>query len=167
MIGDRLRMIARRHGDHADLALGRGERGELGERATLLERIGHLQIFVFDENVRSGQLRELARRQHGRAQDGTDDRQARGLDVRKSKGHYKFPQSTTRLSFPASGHVHLPLKTPRYTYASRYHVGIVGWAKLGPAKAGAKRAHAVKTSRVTRYRVGTAPCRRLYPPYNS
>ena len=52
MIGHRLGMVAGRHGDDAAFALGLAERRELDERAALLERIGDLQVLVFDVDCR-------------------------------------------------------------------------------------------------------------------
>lgn len=68
MVGDRLGMIAGRHRDNAALAFGFVQRRELYERATILERIRNLQIFVFDINFRPGQRRQFRRGQHGGAQ---------------------------------------------------------------------------------------------------
>ena len=76
VIGDRLRVVAGRHGDDAARALGRRQRGELVERAALLERIGDLQVLVFDEDLGAGERRKLRRRQHRRAQHMAGDGRA-------------------------------------------------------------------------------------------
>ena len=68
VIGDRLGVVAGRHRDHAARALGGAQRRELGERAALLERVGDLQVLVFDEHLRAGERGEFRRRQHRRAQ---------------------------------------------------------------------------------------------------
>ena len=68
MIGHRLGVIAGRHGDHAAAALVGGQRRKLDAGAALLERVGDLQILVFDENVGAGQRRQRRRRQQRRAQ---------------------------------------------------------------------------------------------------
>ena len=68
VIGDRLRVIAGRHRDDAARAFGFAQRGELHERAALLERVGDLQVLVFDPHLRAGELRQLRRGQHRRAQ---------------------------------------------------------------------------------------------------
>ena len=83
MIGDRLRMVAGRHGDHAALPLVGRKRGELDARAALLERVGDLQILVFDENLRAGERGQLRRRQHRRGQHVAGDDPPRRLDVGK------------------------------------------------------------------------------------
>ena len=81
MIGDRLRVIAGRHRDDAARAFGLAQRGELHQRAALLERVGDLQVLVFDPHLRAGELRQLRRRQHRRAQHLAPDDAPRGLDV--------------------------------------------------------------------------------------
>ena len=82
VIGHRLGVIAGRHGDDAALALGLAERGELHQRAAVLERIGDLQIFVFDVDVGAGERRQPRRRQHGRAQHGALDHATGCFDIR-------------------------------------------------------------------------------------
>ena len=54
---------------------------ELDQRAAVLERIGDLQILVFDEDLGAGERRQLRRRQHRRAQHRAGDDAAGGLDV--------------------------------------------------------------------------------------
>jgi hypothetical protein len=49
-------MIASRHGDHAAPPLVLGERGELDEGAAILERIGNLQVLVFDIDLGAGSI---------------------------------------------------------------------------------------------------------------
>ena len=63
MIGHRLRVIAGRHGDDAAAAFVCGERGKLDAGAALLERVGDLQILVFDEYLGAGERRQRRRRQ--------------------------------------------------------------------------------------------------------
>ncbi len=56
VIGDGLRMIAGRHGDDATRAARRPFNvASLLSGAALLERVGDLQIFVFDENIRASE----------------------------------------------------------------------------------------------------------------
>ena len=86
VVGDGLRVIAGRHRDHAARAIVAVERGELVERAALLERIGDLQILVFDEHLGAGQLREPRRRQHRRAQNAAVDDRLGVLDVGQRDG---------------------------------------------------------------------------------
>ena len=87
MIGDRLRVIAGRHGNHAARAFGLAQRGQLGERAALLERVGDLQVLVFDPHLRAGERGELRRGQHRRAQHLAGDDAPRGLDVGQCDSH--------------------------------------------------------------------------------
>ena len=86
VIGDRLGVVAGRHGDDAARPLGRRQRGELGARAALLERVGDLEIFVFDEDLGAGQRRQPRRRQHRRAQHMAGDDAPRGFDVGQAYG---------------------------------------------------------------------------------
>ena len=65
VIGHRLGVVAGRHGDDAAVALGLAERGQLVQRAAVLERIGDLQVLVFDVDLGAGQRRQPGRRQHG------------------------------------------------------------------------------------------------------
>ena len=55
VIGDRLGMVAGRHGDDAARLLGCAERSELHQRAAVLERIGDLQVLVFDVDLGAGE----------------------------------------------------------------------------------------------------------------
>ena len=57
VIGDRLGMVAGRHGDDAARPFGCRQRGQLGARAALLERVGDLEILVFDEDLGAGERR--------------------------------------------------------------------------------------------------------------
>ena len=91
MIGNGLGVVAGRHGDHAAGALDVPERGELVERAALLERVGDLKVLVFDEHLGAGQRGELRRRQHRRAQHLAGDGAARGLDVGDRHAHASPP----------------------------------------------------------------------------
>ena len=87
VIGDRLGVVAGRHRDHAARALGGAQRRELRERAALLERVGDLQVLVFDEHLRAGQRGEFRRRQHRRAQHLGADGAPRRLDIGERDGH--------------------------------------------------------------------------------
>ena len=87
VVGDRLGVVAGGHGDHAPRPRGGVERGELVERAAVLERVGDLEILVFHMDVGAGQRRELGGRQHRRAQHLARDRAARRLDVRNGDAH--------------------------------------------------------------------------------
>jgi len=91
VIGHRLGVIAGRHGDHAAAALGRGERRKFYAGTPFLERIGHLQILVFDVNARSGERRELRRRQKRRAQHLAGHDAPGGLDIGKRDLHRVRP----------------------------------------------------------------------------
>ena len=91
VVGDRLRVVARRHGDDAAFARRRIERGELVERAAVLERVGDLQVLVFDEDLGAGQRREFRRRQHRRAQHVPGDGAARRYDVGNGHAHASSP----------------------------------------------------------------------------
>jgi len=62
MIGDRLRMIAGGHRNDPTLARPLVERGELVDGAALLERVGDLEVFVFDLDLGSRQRRKFGRR---------------------------------------------------------------------------------------------------------
>ena len=95
VIGNRLRVVARRHGDDAAPALGCAQRCKLVEGAAILERVGNLEIFVFDVDFGSGQRRELGRRKHRRAQHLTRDGTPRCLDVGNSDAHAS-PRSRRR-----------------------------------------------------------------------
>jgi hypothetical protein len=64
VIGDSLGMVAGRHRDDAAAPFVLAESGEFHERAAVLERIGHLQVLVLDENLGAGEARELRRSQH-------------------------------------------------------------------------------------------------------
>ncbi len=85
MVGDRLGVVAGGHGDDAARAGGRVEGCKLVERAALLERVGDLQVLVFDVDIGAGDRRERRVRQHGRAQDRPGDGAAGRLDI--SDGH--------------------------------------------------------------------------------
>jgi uncharacterized RDD family membrane protein YckC len=87
VVGDRLGMVAGGHRDHAARARRRVERGELVERAAILERVGDLQIFVLHVDLGAGQRRELRRGQHRRAQHLARDGAARRLDVGNGDAH--------------------------------------------------------------------------------
>ena len=87
VVGDRLRMIAGRHRNDAAGALGWRERSELVEGAALLERIGDLEVLIFDEDLRAGQRRQFGRRQHRRTQDVARNDTPRRLDIRECDRH--------------------------------------------------------------------------------
>jgi hypothetical protein len=94
MVCHRLSVIAGGHRNHAAAPLVGGQGGELDAGATLLERVGDLKIFVFDEYVSAGQGRQCRRRQERRAQHMTRDRAAGRLDVgeRHHRRHFShFP----------------------------------------------------------------------------
>jgi hypothetical protein len=74
-------MIACRHGDDAALALGFAQGGKLHQRAAILERIGHLEVFVFDVDLRPGQPGQFRRRQHRRPQHHVLDHAAGCFDI--------------------------------------------------------------------------------------
>src|SRR5262249_49583419 len=67
--------------------LGVRERDQLVEGTALLERIGDLQVLVFDVHRGPGERRELGRRQHRGARHLAGDGAAGGLDVRKRDAH--------------------------------------------------------------------------------
>ncbi len=87
MVGDRLGMIAGRHGDHAAPAFVLAESGELDEGAAILERIGDLQVLVFDVDLGAGEGGKLRRGQHRGAQDRSRELPPRRLDIGKLHGH--------------------------------------------------------------------------------
>ena len=55
MVGDRLRVVAGAHGDHAALALVSRERQQLVQRAALLERGGELQVLELEAHLGAGE----------------------------------------------------------------------------------------------------------------
>ena len=102
VVGDGLRMITRRHGDHA-LGSRRGRQDrKVRQRAAFLERAGHLQVLVFDEDLRSGQGREPRRRQQRRAQNRAGNGAARLLDGRERDLHRLLLAWTRRPNAHAS-----------------------------------------------------------------
>jgi hypothetical protein len=64
-------------------------------RSSVLERIGDLEVFVFDENLPTRQRRQFGRRQHGRIHDLPGDDAAGGFDIREADGHTSSPISST------------------------------------------------------------------------
>ena len=70
VIGDSLRVIARRDRDHASFPRGIVERKELQKRAAFLEAARGLHVLVFDEDARSRKRRELRRFHSGRPENG-------------------------------------------------------------------------------------------------
>ena len=91
MVGHRLRTVAGRHRDDAAPALVGRERGELVARAALLERVGDLQVLVFDEDLGAGQRGQPRRRQHRRAQHGIFNDFARRTNVANAQAHHSSP----------------------------------------------------------------------------
>ena len=87
VVGDRLGVVAGGHGDDAGASFLGRERGQLVERAALLERVGDLEILVFDVDVGPGERRKPRRRQHRRAQDLAGNGAAGGFDVGGGDGH--------------------------------------------------------------------------------
>ena len=87
VIRHRLGMIAGRHGDHAALAFGFVQRRKLAARAALLERVGDLEILVFDVDLGAGQRRQFRRRQHRRGQHVSGDDAASRFDVGQRDAH--------------------------------------------------------------------------------
>ena len=83
VIGDRLGVVAGGHRDDAAAALFGAECGELDAGAALLERVGDLQVLVFDENLGAGERRQRRRRQQRRAQHMAGDGAPGGFDIGK------------------------------------------------------------------------------------
>jgi hypothetical protein len=96
VIGHRLGMVAGRHGDDAAAALFGRQGGELDAGAALLERIGDLQILVFDEDLGTGKRRQRRRGQERRAQHMAVDGAPGGLDVGQ-RHHGESPAVGPRL----------------------------------------------------------------------
>src|ERR1017187_8664698 len=86
MIGDPLRMIARRHGNDTTLALIEVKRQQLVEGAALLEGRCELQVFEFEEDLGAGQSRQRARMPGWRDLDCARNRARGALDIGKSNG---------------------------------------------------------------------------------
>ncbi len=80
VIGDGLGVIAGRHGDHAAARLLGAERGELHQRAAVLERVGELQILELEIDLGPGQRRELRRGNRRGADHMVAKRRLRRLD---------------------------------------------------------------------------------------
>ena len=91
VVGDRLGVVAGRHGDDAAGTFGLAERRELVERAAVLERIGDLEVFVFDIDLGAGQRGEFGRRQRGRAQHRALDHAAGRFDIGNGDGQSLLP----------------------------------------------------------------------------
>ena len=69
VVGDALRVVAGRHGDHAALALLRRELQQLVQRAALLERGGELQVLELEPDLGPGDARQRLAAQAGRVHD--------------------------------------------------------------------------------------------------
>ena len=95
VIGDRLGVVAGRHGDDAALAFGLAQRSKFVERAAVLERISDLQVFVFDVDLGAGKGGKLGRRQHGRAQHHALDHAAGRFDIGNGDGQRLLPRGPT------------------------------------------------------------------------
>ena len=79
--GDRLGVVARRHGDDAGAPFRRAQRQQLVERATLLERRGVLQVLQLEEQPRAADLGQGARMHARRVHDAACDGGGGGADV--------------------------------------------------------------------------------------
>ena len=147
VIGHRLGMVAGRHGDHAAAALVGAERRKLYAGATLLERVGDLQILVFDKNLGPGERRQRRRREQRRAQHMTGDRAPGSLDV--GERHHRripslslpypflIPSLSLSCRFACFGAALAPLASaavPRHL-PGRYHAGLI-MTDSGPLRIG-------------------------------
>ena len=98
VMGNRLGVIAGRHGNHTGPAFGFGQRLEADQRAALLERAGELKHFELEIQLRAGDVGKGAgmdeRRLHDRALDGA----LGALNIFESDGHF----SGTRFSNPTA-----------------------------------------------------------------
>ena len=81
VVGDALGVVAGRHGDHAVLALRRGQRGQAIERAALLERGRELQVLELEPDLAAEDVRQRAAEVAVGLDDGPAQARARGLDV--------------------------------------------------------------------------------------
>ncbi len=81
VIGDALRVVARRGGDDAATARLRRQPQQRIARAALLEAAGALQVIELAENVRAGELRQRDRFDARRQVHAAGDPRARRLDV--------------------------------------------------------------------------------------
>ncbi len=130
VIGDRLGVVAGRHRDHAARALGGRQRGKLGARAALLERVGDLQVLVFDQHLGAGQRRQLGRRQHRGAQHMPGDDLPCGFNVceRDGQAGQSLKSDILDCSHPgvscSTVSSVLLIKFHRVVPADRFHVGI-------------------------------------------
>jgi hypothetical protein len=123
-IGDRLRVIARRVGNHAARPLLRGQRKQRVERAAQLERPDRLQALRFQPQSGSRKLDER------RPKDETGDPLARGFDLGQSDKALGHGRSTRRKQSEgltskifARLRRHRPRPAPAYrTRASSYGV---------------------------------------------
>ena len=96
VVGDRLGVVAGRHGDDAAPALLRPEARELVDRAALLEGAGRVHVLVLHEHRRAGELGQPRRRHQRRAQDVAGDRRGGApdiLDVDRKAAHGAVPQT--------------------------------------------------------------------------
>jgi hypothetical protein len=69
VVRDRLRVVARRDGEHATGALGRRQLRHLVERAALLERCRELQVLELEKDLATADLRQRSRREARRLDD--------------------------------------------------------------------------------------------------
>ena len=81
VVGDRLGVVPRRHGNDAAGTFVRGKAFELRERAALLERARRLHVLVLDEDRRPGELRQARGRNERGSQNLPADRGGGPLDV--------------------------------------------------------------------------------------
>ena len=87
VVGDALRVVAGRRGDHAALALFGAEPQQEVARAALFERRGELEVLEFQPHTtRAGELRERAGRRGGRRHDRIGDRGGSRLDLGEGHG---------------------------------------------------------------------------------
>ena len=86
VVGDALRMVAGRHGDHAALALLRRELEQGIQRAALLERGGELKVLELDPDIGLGDARQRLAAQAGRVDNGAGDARGGALDIVQGDG---------------------------------------------------------------------------------
>jgi hypothetical protein len=80
MVSDRLRVVARAHGDDAALSFRVGQPQQLVQRAALLEGRRELQVLELEVELAAGQAREGAGAQERRPLDGALDARGGGAD---------------------------------------------------------------------------------------
>ncbi|MGX1387765.1 hypothetical protein AB7M66_008896 [Bradyrhizobium japonicum] len=84
VIGDALRVVARRHRDDAARTLLRRQRSEPVERTPLLERGGELEVFEFQPDVAAADVAQRAAVATRRLDDGAADGVGGGMNVAQS-----------------------------------------------------------------------------------